>query len=166
MTNECIELKNIKYKSMLLNGNSEEPIETVENLSNLEHFLAGEKKNSSNEVWAKLDKTTKMLKFGEFTNDYCTEHNHGEDDKNELFVFLHTNLDRKRLLKVKEVIYDKNTGKIKSIPALMYNSTTKKFTLKRCDKRPSTLKSLAPKKIKNKKTLDTEVINDKIDINN
>ena len=50
MSNECIELKNIKYKSMLLSGNSEEPVETVENLSNLEHFLAGEKKNSSNEV--------------------------------------------------------------------------------------------------------------------
>ena len=49
----------------------------------------------------------------------------------------------------------------------MYNSSTKKFTLKRCDKRPSTLKSLAPKKNKNKKTVvDTEVIDDKIDINN
>lgn len=166
MSNECIELKNIKYKSMLLSGNSEEPIETVENLSNLEHFLAGEKKNSSNEVWTKLDKTTKLLKFDEFTNEYCREHNHGKDDKNELFIFLHTNLDRKRLLKVKEVIYDKDTGKIKSIPSLMYNSSTKKFTLKRCDKRPSTLKSLAPKKNKNKKTDDTEVINDKIDINN
>ena len=166
MSNECIELKNIKYKSMLLSGNSEEPIETVENISNLEHFLAGEKKNSSNEVWTKLDKTTKLLKFGEFTNDYCTEHNHGEHDKNELFVFLHTNLDRKRLLKEKEVIYDKDTGKIKSIPSLMYNSSTKKFTLKRCDKRPSTLKSLAPKKNKNKKTDNIEVIDDKIDINN
>ena len=166
MSNECIELKNIKYKSMLLSGNSEEPVETVENLSNLEHFLAGEKKNSSNEVWTKLDKTTKLLKFTEFTNDYCTQHNNGEDDKNELFIFLHTNLDRKRLLKVKEVIYDKDTGKIKSIPSLMYNSSTKKFTLKRCDKRPSTLKSLAPKKNKNKKTDDTEVIDDKIDINN
>lgn len=166
MSNECIELKNIKYKSMLLSGNSEEPIETVENLSNLEHFLAGEKKNSSNEVWTKLDKTTKLLKFDEFTNEYCREHNHGKDDKNELFIFLHTNLDRKRLLKVKEVIYDKDIGKIKSIPSLMYNSSTKKFTLKRCDKRPSTLKSLAPKKNKNKKTDDTEVIDDKIDINN
>ena len=28
----------------------------------------------------------------------------------------------------------------------MYSTSTKKFTLKRCDKRPSTLKSLAPKK--------------------
>ena len=63
-----------------------------------------------------------------------------------MFTFLHTNLDRKRLLKAKEVVYDKDNGKILSIPALMYSTSTKKFTLKRCDKRPSTLKSLAPKK--------------------
>ena len=30
--NECIELKNIKYKSMLLSGNADEVKETVENL--------------------------------------------------------------------------------------------------------------------------------------
>ena len=66
MSNECVELKNIKYKSMLLSGKSEESVETVENMSNLDHFLADEKKISSNEVWAKLDKTTKLIKFDEF----------------------------------------------------------------------------------------------------
>ena len=154
MSNECVELKNIKYKSMLLSGKSDEPIETVENLSNLEHFLAGEKKNSSNEVWAKLDKTTKILKFAEFSTTYCAENNYNDADKNELYTFLNTNLDRKRLLKVKEVIYDKDSGKIQSIPSLMYSVANKKFTLKRCDKRPSTLKSLAPKKNKGKKVIE------------
>jgi hypothetical protein len=156
-SNECLELKTIKYKSMLLSGNSEGPVETVENISNLDQFLAGEKKNSSNEVWAKLDKTTKLLKFTEFTVNYCAENNYNESDKKDLFTFLHINLDRKRLLKAKEVVYDKDNGKILSIPALMYSSSTKKFTLKRCDKRPSTLKSLAPKKGKissNKKNIE------------
>ena len=58
---ECIELKNIKYKSMLLNNNADEVVETVENMSNLDHFLEGEKKNNSGEPWAKLDKTSKLL---------------------------------------------------------------------------------------------------------
>ena len=71
MSNECIELKNIKYKSMLLTGKADEIEETVENMSNLDHFLAGEKKNSSNEAWTKLDKTTKILKFNEFSQIYC-----------------------------------------------------------------------------------------------
>jgi len=175
MSNECLELKNIKYKSMLLSGKSEGPVETVENMSNLDKFLAGEKKHSSNEVWAKLDKTTKLLKFDEFATGYCNENNSDENDKIELNLFLNSNLDRKRLLKAKEVIYDKDTGKIKSIPSLMYNPISKKFTLKRCEKRQSTLKSLAPKKSKSKKITDNNHSNDnsgnndnndKIDINN
>lgn len=154
MSNECVELKNIKYKSMLLSGKSEEPEETVENMSNLDHFLAGEKKNSSNEVWTKLDKTTKIIKFDEFVTEYCNENNYNSQDKIDLNVFLNTNLDRKRLLKAKEVIYDKESGKIKSIPSLMYNTVSKKFTLKRCEKRQSTLKSLAPKKSRVKKIIE------------
>ncbi len=162
MSGECIELKNIKYKSMLLNGgNNDEKEETIENLSNLDVFLADEKKNISNEPWIKLDKTTKILKFNGFIDDYVEEHNYSQDDKIHLLHFLSTNLDRKRLLKTKEVLYNKETGQIISIPSLTYNTSTKKFTLKRCEKRQSTLKSLAPKKnkLKNKKI-------DKIDINN
>ncbi len=154
MSNECVELKNIKYKSMLLSGKSEEPEETVENVSNLDHFLAGEKKNSSNEVWTKLDKTTKIIKFDEFVTEYCNDNNYNSQDKIDLNIFLNTNLDRKRLLKAKEVIYDKESGKIKSIPSLMYNTASKKFTLKRCEKRQSTLKSLAPKKSRVKKIIE------------
>tara|TARA_B100001059_G_C17371484_1_gene349935 strand:- start:16 stop:495 length:480 start_codon:yes stop_codon:yes gene_type:complete len=159
MNNECHELKNIKYKSMLLTGNIEEKQEIVENLSNMDSFLEHEKKNISNEPWTKLDKTTKLMKFNDFVNNYTIEQEYSELNKNELMNFLSTTLDSKRLLKAKEVIYNKENGKITSIPSLVYNNTSKKFTLKRCDKRPSTLKSLAPKKNKNKK-------NDKIDINN
>jgi len=36
----------------------------------------------------------------------------------------------------------------------MYNGATKKFTLKRCEKRQSTLKSLAPKKNRVKKLVE------------
>lgn len=145
---ECIELKNIKYKSMLLNNNADTVVETVENMSNLDHFLEGEKKNNSGEPWAKLDKTSKLLRFNEFAAHYCSEHEHSDDDKISLIGVLSSNLDRKKLLKAKEVIYDKDGGKIVSIPSLVYNIAVKRFTLKRSDKRPSTLKSLAPKKSK------------------
>ena len=36
----------------------------------------------------------------------------------------------------------------------MYNTASKKFTLKRCEKRQSTLKSLAPKKSRVKKIIE------------
>tara|TARA_B110000967_G_C18897697_1_gene571974 strand:- start:1918 stop:2406 length:489 start_codon:yes stop_codon:yes gene_type:complete len=145
---ECIELKNIKYKSMLLNNNSDEIVETVENMSNLDQFLEGEKKTNRGEPWAKLDKTSKMLRFNEFAINYCNEPIYSNDDKQSLITVLSNSLDRKKLLKAKEVLYDKDEGKIISIPSLVYNNTMKRFTLKRSDKRPSTLKCLAPKKSK------------------
>ena len=39
-------------------------------------------------------------------------------------------LDRKRLQNSKDVIYDKNTGKITSIPSLIFNKKNNRFTLK------------------------------------
>jgi hypothetical protein len=59
---------------------------------------------------------------------------------------LRDSLDRKRFQRVKDVDYDKSTGKIKDIPALFFNKSTNHFTLKNIDKRVSTLKSLPPKK--------------------
>lgn len=154
MTDECVELKNIKYKSMLLNGSNEEVKETVENVSNLDSFLEEDKQTSSNEPWIKLNKTTKLIKFQEFVEKYSIDNKLNQDETTDLFKFLSTNLDRKRFLKTKEVNYDKDSGVIISIPSLFYNSSNKKFTLKRSDKRQSTLKSLAPKKTKNKKNID------------
>lgn len=155
--NECIELKNIKYKSMLLSGNTKDDVkETVENMSNLDIFLNDEKQTVTNEPWIKLDKTTKLQKFKEYVELNYKEET--TDEKNSLYRVLATNLDRKKLLKAKDVLYDKDNGVITSIPVLQFNTTTKKFTLKRCEKRQSTLKSLAPKKNRIKK-------NDKIDIN-
>lgn len=154
MTDECVELKNIKYKSMLLNGSNEEVKETVENVSNLDSFIEEKKQIISNEPWIKLNKTTKLIKFQEFVEKYSINNKLNQDETTDLFTFLSTSLDRKRFLKTKEVIYDKDSGVIISIPSLFYNSSNKKFTIKRSDKRQSTLKSLAPKKNKNKKNID------------
>ena len=62
-------------------------------------------------------------------------------------TFLKDCLDKKKLQRVKDVIYDKTTGMVKEIPALHYVKSSKHFTLKNIDKRVSTLKSLAPKKV-------------------
>lgn len=144
---ECIELKNIKYKSMLLNGNMNDNV--IENISKLDLFLSDEKQNILNEPWIKLDKTTKLQKFKQYViSNHADE---PETEQNILYEYLAINLDRKKLLKAKDVIYDKDNGVITSIPSLLYNTITKKYTLKRCEKRQSTLKSLAPKKNKGNK---------------
>lgn len=144
---ECLELKNIKYKTMLLSGVPLKETRSSNDLSNLEKFLENEKNNNKNDPWCKLDKTIKTKKFIEFIDSYCEDKHLDENEKIILTSFLKDCLDRKKLQRVKDVIYDKTTGIIKEIPALFYTKSSRHFTLKNIDKRVSTLKSLTPKKI-------------------
>jgi hypothetical protein len=151
---ECIELKNIKYKTMLLSGNLMNETKVSNDISNLEKFLEDNNTNGDNEPWSKLDKTIKTKKMIQYANMYSEKVQLTEKESLLLIAFLKDSLDKKRLSRVKDVIYDKATGEIKDIPALSFNKTNSHFTLKNLDKRISTLKSLPPKRtttIKNKK---------------
>jgi hypothetical protein len=151
---ECLELKNIKYKTMLLSGAPLQETKSSNDLSNLEKFLENEQNNNKNEPWCKLDKTIKTKKIIEFIEVYKVNNELDTEEASSLLTFLKECLNRKKLQRVKDVIYDKENGQIKDIPALQYTKTSKHFTLKNIDKRISTVKSLTPKKpngtIKNK----------------
>ena len=162
-TNEkCVELKNIKYKTMLLSGNvlKEMKSSSSDDLTNLDKFLEDNKTNSLNEPWSKLDKTIKTKKLILYAESYSKNNTFNPEEELLLVAFLKDCLDRKKLQRVKDVLYDKETGKIKSIPALTFAKANNHFTLKNMDKRVSTIKSLTPKKnntLKNKEVSDDEV---------
>jgi len=144
---ECHELKNIKYKTMLLNRTPKKETKlTTNDISFLEKFLETEQQLNVNGPWCKLDNTIKMKKLVCYVNTYKESNNLNDEEESHLITFFKDCLERKKLQKVKDVIYDKNTGIIKEIPALVYNKQHKHFTLKCMDKRISTLKSLPPKK--------------------
>jgi len=143
---DCQELKNIKYKTMLLNGAPLPETKSSNDLSNLDKFLENEKINNVNEPWCKLNKIVKTKKLQDYVEYYKQENNLSDEESDLLIIFLKDCLDRKKLQRVKDVIYDKENGVIKDIPALCFIKTSKHFTLKNIDKRVSTLKSLAPKK--------------------
>ena len=151
---ECLELKNIKYKTMLLSGAPLQETKSSNDLSNLEKFLENEQNNNKNEPWCKLDKTIKTKKIIEFIEVYKVNNELDTEESVLLLSFLKDCLNRKKLQRVKDVLYDKENGVIKDIPALQYMKASKHFTLKNIDKRISTVKSLTPKKpngtIKNK----------------
>jgi hypothetical protein len=161
---ECLELKNIKYKTMLLNGNPLQETKSANDMSNLDKFLEDEKNNNVNEPWCKLNKTVKTKKLLEYVEKYKIDKCLDDEEEKLLTTFLKDCLDRKKLLRVKDVIYDKTNGSIKEIPALAYTKINKHFTLKNMDKRVSTVKSLAPKKgqgtIKNKNIQKIEINNE------
>ena len=142
----CNELKTIKYKSMINNGSTWNEPKSATNLSTLDKFLENEKISNANEPWSKLDKTAKTKKLLLFAEKYRTEQSLTEPEYSKLVAFFKDCLDKKRLQRVKDVIYDKDTGEIKEVPALHFNKPTIHFTLKNIDKRVSTIRSLAPKK--------------------
>ena len=151
---ECIELKNIQFKTMLMTGVQITQSKSFQNLNNLDKFLEDEKNSNENEPWCKLNKTIKLKKLLEYVDLYKNENELNSEECNLLVLFLKDCLDRKKLQRIKDVIYDKENGIIKSIPALTYVKINKHFTLKNIEKRISTVKSLPPKKgngtIKNK----------------
>jgi hypothetical protein len=169
--NECNELKNLKYKSMMLKNNQKRGDSAMQLLhntsatdsaSNVEKYLDNERMHKTNDMWGKLDKTVKLSKLNTFAEKYVKEHNLPETEIGPLVSFLTTCIDHKKIVKTKDVVYNKATGVIVSIPILMHvvhhqpvvggglvgglgasSSCPIKFTLRRCEKRPSTLKSLS-----------------------
>lgn len=139
---ECIELKNIKYKTMLMTGIPIKETKSSNDLSNIEKFLEDEKNSNQNEPWSKLNKTIKTQKLIQFAEIYAKDKNLTDDEKQSLIQFFKDCLDRKKLFRVKDVSYNKLTGEIKDIPALLFHKQSNHFTLKNIDKRVNTLKNL------------------------
>jgi hypothetical protein len=160
---ECIELKNIKYKTMLINGVTLNESKASQSIQKLDSFLENEKHSSENEPWCKLNKTIKIKKLTEYVMDvYKNTNNLDVNECGNLISFLKDCLDRKKLQRIKDVLYDKEKGEIKEIPALTYVRSTKHFTLKNIEKRISTLKSL-PQNKSNKNHINHKTIKNKDD---
>jgi hypothetical protein len=151
-------LKNINYKNMLLTGNYGVIKPDVVTHPNIDDILEKEKNSNKGEPWNKLDKSAKVMKLKEFSMQHGKEQGQvlTDNEISALYQFLLVNLEQKKLARAKDVIYDKVTGTITSIPCLLFNATLKKFTLKRCEKRQSTLKSLAPTGMSKKRRLQSD----------
>ena len=160
---QCNELKNIQYKSMLLSKKSSTP-DLMSNKNNnnfdLDKFLDDERKTRSNENWNKMDKTFKIKKLNQYAEKFCLKHNCPENCIKNLKILLKSHLDKKRLLSNKEVEYCKEEQEIINIPSLNYKN--KRFTIERSEKRISTIKSLAP----SKKTIKKKIKKDFTKIDN
>jgi hypothetical protein len=121
-------------------------------VSELDALLEKEKIRNKGEVWIKLDKTIRKQKLEEYAEKYGKEHNMCSKDLKLLKTFFNNCLEKNKLNKSKDVVYNKDERTITSIPALHFNQVTKNFTLKILDtKRVSTLKSLTPKRYEKEK---------------
>jgi len=142
------ELNNIKYKSNLTSDKHNVHLETK--LSNLENFLEEEKKTNISNSWSKMDKNQKMEKLLNFAEVYKKENELGKVDFDKLVCYLEECIEKKKLSRTKDIVYDKKTGQIKTIPGLMINRQNN-FTIKNIDNKNSALRCLNKKTIKNSK---------------
>jgi hypothetical protein len=152
-TNECVELKHIQYKSMIQTGIScsmEYGEDNFKRLDSLEKFLDTKPDTDTIIGWNKLDMTVKMQKVADFINVYKEENSLDVTEIDELSKYIRGCLDKKKLVRVKDVEYDVASGKLVSIPGLQYNKTSKKYTIKNADTKKNSVLSRLPQK---KKTL-------------
>ena len=112
--------------------------------TDLDKLLESEKQQNKADAWNKLDKTVKIQKLHIFAEKYGKENTLPVKDVKALKHFFTDSLEKNKLQKTKDVSYDKEKGIIQSIPSLFFNVQQRAFTLKQCDKRVSTLKSLTP----------------------
>jgi hypothetical protein len=145
------DLKNIKYKmmvtGMVTNSATANLRSTPDSKTAMEisQFLENESLSNKAEPWCKLNKTIKLKKMFDFAIKYKEAHNLSDEDFCKLNAFLKDCLNRRKLLKVKEVIYDKVNGVIVEIPVLVKNETKNRFTLKHSSSKSGSTIKLAVK---------------------
>ena len=125
-------------------------------LNTMDSMLEKETNRNKTDSWNRLDKTIKLRKLNAYAEIYGREHGLSSKDVRLMQSFFIESLEKNKLQRTKEVIYNKDTHEVQSIPALHYNATNRHFTLRITDtKRVSTLKSLTPLKREKKENVDT-----------
>ena len=116
-------------------------------MSSLDNLLELEKQHNKREHWNKLDKTQKTQILHAFSENYGRENTLPMKEVKTLKIFFNECLEKGKLNKTKDVVYNRETCSLESIPSLFYNIEKKHFILKNVEgKRVSTLKSLTPKR--------------------
>lgn len=145
----------LKYRNIINNANNGilEPssIEHINDMNALEQILDREQQHNKTKTWNKLDKTQKIQKLHAYAEKYAKEHGLPMKEVKTLKMYFIQCLDEQKLLKTKEVIYNKDTREIINIPGLGFNMITHTFYIRNIDpKHVSTIKSLTPKRISDK----------------
>jgi hypothetical protein len=144
-------LANAKYKSIIPQTSSFNDL----TYNAIDEILENEKQKNKSDPWNKLDKTVKIQKLHAFAEKYGKDNGLPVKEIKSLKQFFIGCLEKQKLQKTKDVVYDKEKKELVSIPALHFNTESHNFTLKNMDaKRVSTLKSLTPKRMSEKNKED------------
>jgi len=138
---DCKEYNSLKYKTMIMTGtNIESSLDSNEEKINM--FLSMDMEKNKKGVWSKLSKTEKIKKIKNYIKTtLLKEHDLTETEVLNANKFFSLWMDRKKLSKNNELIYNQDAGLIESIEGLTFNPETRKFTIN-CDKPPTKKKTV------------------------
>jgi len=127
--NECKEFNNLKYRTMINTGtNLENNIDTSEDAIN--NFLNIDIENNKKGIWSKLTKTEKIKKIKQYINEKLKpEYNLTDEEIVYTVKVFSIMIDRKKLSKNNELIYNQEIGFIEQIGGLTFNIETRKFNI-------------------------------------
>lgn len=147
---ECLELKNINYKNMLIKGSNLSNNTEKYNNNILDNYLEKELLLNKKEHWIKLDNPEKLSKIKIYCDKLVNKYDLNNNEIINMNEFFLNCINCKKINKIKDIEYDKSTGIIMNIPLVMFNNDTRLFYIKKSDKHVSTLKSIPSKKNKTK----------------
>jgi hypothetical protein len=126
---DCKEYNSLKYKTMIMTGTNIEPtLDSNEEKINM--FLSMDMEKNKKGVWSKLSKTEKVKKIKNYIkNVLAKEHDLTEAELLYANKFFSLWMDRKKLSKNNELIYNQDVGLIEGIEGLTFNVETRKFTI-------------------------------------
>ena len=78
---DCIELKNLEYKNVLMYGNNLKPKDDSSNVTMIENFLEKESQMNKLDLWTKLDKTDKIIKLKAYAKNLVINYNLNDDEE-------------------------------------------------------------------------------------
>lgn len=139
-----------EQQQVMMMVEEEEDVEVKEPVLTIDQILDNENCHNKTEAWNKLNKTLKIQKLHAFSDKFGSENKYTQTEIVHLKRFFTEALEKKKLQKTKEVMYDKITQEVKDVPGLFMNPSSHSFTIRADTKRISTLKSLTPKRISGK----------------
>ena len=118
----------------------------------IEDMLMREKASNKLDTWVKMDKVSRLSRLAAFSVAYGTSESWSLTEIDSLKRFLSDNLTKGRLKRASEVIYNRSSQEISSIPCLDIlrpeDGGALSFSLGAINpKRMTTIKSLTPKRL-------------------
>jgi hypothetical protein len=142
---DCKDLKTIQYRTQMLSGKNTPQVKIQSDTSSLvESILEKERHVKRNVIWSRLERSTCISKLNEYAETFGKNNDLTEIEVSSLKKYLFDALNRKKFTKVKDILFDKDEQVIKNIHNLTFNKTTRKFTLRRSDRKSSASSSLGP----------------------